>query len=293
MASLSSDKIAIGAATLVLLASAAAFGFLGYRHAQAPKGPPPTVSLSEAPYVPIAPDAPPVKIEPWQPPAAQTRGREWIYDVFTPPEIFYNARTKQFTVKPPSSLVDEEMNDVFGLELVAVRPEPFRLQLIGFAGDEAKRVGVFQDAKTGQVYTASTGFRVPKAGLVIRKFEVLSQPIRLGEGTTTRQRVATAVVHDEQSGRDTIITHRERVFTGTLSAFVAEPGETATREVRQGDTFKIGDASYRIESISLTPPVIEVTKEAPSLPEPLRQPLRPREIEAPEAPDAKGGGGAL
>ena len=90
------------------------------------------------------------------------------------------------------------------------------------------------------------------------------------------------MVRDEQAGRDVTLTHRERVYTGTLLAFVAAPGQSATREGRSGDSFKLGEATYRIERIEATPPSVEVLKEAASLSQPDRRILLPREPEAPE-----------
>jgi hypothetical protein len=229
-----------------------------------------------------------VKIETWAAPVAQSRGREWIYDAFTPPEIFYNARSKQFTVKPPSSLVDEDSQEAFGLELIAVRPEPFRLQLIGYAGGEGNWRGTFQNVLSGEVFLATAGRRVPNLGLTIKALDVRLQPVRIAESMTTNQRVATAVVREEKTGRDITLTHRERHFTGTVFAFVAEPGQTAAREVRSGDVFKIGDASYLVEKISTTPPSVEVVKESPALSQPDRRVLTPRETEEPERPNGGG-----
>ncbi len=285
MAAPSSDKVLIGVALLLALASAGAFGTLALKQGTGPAAPVPQVQLAEAPYVPTAPEAPPIKTETWGAPVAQTRGRDWIYDAFTPPEIFYNARTKQFTVKPPSSLLDEDQLEVFGLELIAVRPEPFRLQLIGFAGSERSAKGIFQNAGTGQVYVASAGLRVPQLDATVIRFDLSPQLIRSGESMATKQLVATAVVRDEKAKREVTLTNRERVFTGTLFAFVAATGESAAREVRTGDSFKLGEATYRIDNISITPPTIEVTKEAPTLTQPDRQILRPRETEEPERPD--------
>src|SRR5262245_56034292 len=124
MAATSSDKVLLGSAFAFAAVSAGVFATLVLRHTGAPSGPVPQVELANAPYTATAPDAPPVKMETWAPPVAQTRGREWIYDTFTPPEIFYNPRSKRFTVKPPSALLDDEGLDQFGIELVAVRPEP-------------------------------------------------------------------------------------------------------------------------------------------------------------------------
>jgi hypothetical protein len=99
---------------------------------------------------------------------------------------------------------------------------------------------------------------------------------------TTQQRVATAVIRDEKNNRDITLTHRERFFTGTVFAFVAETGQSAAREVRSGDTFKVGEATYRVDRIETTPPSVEITKEAPNLLQPDRRVLSPREVEAPE-----------
>ncbi len=290
MAAIPSEKLQLGAAVLLLLGSAAGFGYLAVRHQSDPREDMRQVQLAGAPYQPAAPEAPPVKTESWAPPSPQSRAREWIYDTFTPPEIFYNSRTRQFAVRPPSSLVEDEAGEAFGLELVAVRPEPFRLQLTGYVGDEGDWRGVFQNALSGEVFIAGGGRRVPNLALTIRSLEVRPQPVAVAESMTTRQRVATAVVRDERSGRDVTLTHRERVFTGTVFAFVAQPGQSAAREVRSGDTFKIGEAAYRVGRIETSPPTVEIIKESPSLTQPDRRVLTPRDPDLPEDASAPGSG---
>lgn len=282
MAAISSEKLYVGAALLLALASGAGFGVMAVRHQSAPGEAMRVAQLVEAPYGSTAPDAPPIKTETWAAPRAQNRGRDWVYDAFTPPEIFYNARSKQFTVRPPSSLIDEETTEAFGIELVTVRPEPFRLQIIGYVGQEGSWRGMFQNVLSGEVFLAGAGRRVPNLALAIKSLEVRPQPVAVAESMTTQQRVATAVVRDEKSGRDVTITHRERLFTGTVFAFIAETGQSAAREVRAGDSFKVGDATFRVDRIETTPPTIEITKEAPNLLQPDRRVLSPREAEVPD-----------
>lgn len=287
MAAPSSERVLLGAAAVLALASAAGFGWLIFTRTAAVATPLPRVELASSPYEPTAPEAPAVKTEMWQPPVAQSRGREWIYDAFTPPEIFYNVRSKQFAVKPPSSLLDEELLESFGLELVSVRPEPFRLQLIGYVGGEGTWRGTFQNAATGEVFLGFAGRRVVSLGVTIKSLDVSLQPIRVGDSTVVPQRVATAVVLDERAGREVKLTHRERFFTGAVSAFVAPPGETATREVREGDTFKIGETTYKVEAVKTEPPAVEITKESPTLSQPDRRVLLPRESETAEGAESE------
>jgi hypothetical protein len=284
-----SDKVFIGMGLLLALASAAVFGTMVWRHIGFPSGEVPTVELAAAGYEAKAPEAPAVRTETWAAPVAQSRGRDWIYDTFTPPEIFYNARSKQFTVRPPSSLVEEVVQEDFGIELVAVQPEPFRLQLIGYVGAGGSWKGTFLNGVTGEVFLAGAGRRVTGLGVTIKSLDVNLQPVRGGEGgMVTQQRVATAVVTDEKTGRDVVLTHRERHFTGMIFAFVAAPGDSASREVRTGDIFKLGEATYKIESVQMSPPSIEITKEAPSQALPDRRSLTPREAELPETPERPG-----
>lgn len=278
------EKILLATLFGVALASAGGFGLLAWRNTRAPRGPAARVTLSDAPYTPTATDAPAVKTDLWSQPVAQSRGRDWVYDAFTPPEIFYNARSKHFTVKPPLGANEEVPEEAFGLELVMVRPEPFRLQLIGYVGSEGDWRGTFQNLVTGEVFLAAAGRRVPNLALSIKALDVRAVDITLPQSMTTRQRVATAVIHDDRTKRDVTLTHRERQFTGGLSAFVAPAGEAGMREVREGETFKLGDASYRVGKISLAPPGIDVTKESPALAQPDRRTLTPRDADEPAVP---------
>jgi hypothetical protein len=280
----SKEKILLAASFALAVASAALFGALAWRNTRAPRGPAARVQLADTPYAPTVGEPPVVKTDIWNQPVAQSRGRDWVYDTFTPPEIFYNARSKHFTVKPPLGASDDAPEEPFGLELVSVRPEPFRLQLIGYAGGEGDWRGTFENLVSGEVFLAAAGRRVPNLALSIKRLDVQPVEIKIPESMTTRQRVATAVVHDERSGRDVTLTHRERHFTGGFSAFVAAPGDSATRELREGETFNVGDASYRIEKIQLAPPGVEVTKESPTLTQPDRRTLIPREADESAAP---------
>ena len=288
MAAQSREKSLIIGALALLLASAGAFGWLTWRQGGMATAPIAQVQLGETPYAAAVAEAGPVNTDTWNPPAAQTRGRDWVYDAFTPPEIFYNARSKQFTVKPPSGVVEGDPEEPFGLDLVSVRPEPFRLQLIGYFGEGASARGTFQNLLTGEVFLAAAGRRVPNLALTIKTLEIRTQPVALANSMTTQQRVATAVVRDERSNRDVTLTHRERQFTGTVSAFVAATGSNATREVRVGETFKLGEATYRIDRVQLTPPTVEVTKTAPDPAPPERRTLTPREPDAAEGAEPPG-----
>ena len=285
MAVFSPEKILFGVALAAALASAATFGTLAWRNTRPPRGAAAHVQLHDTPYAPSVADAPAVKTDTWDQPGPQSRGHDWVYDTFTPPEIYYRARSGHFTAKPPVGAGDEA-EEPFGLELVSVRPEPFRLQLIGYVGEEGNWRGTFENAISGEVFIAAAGRRVPDLALSIVSLDVRTVPVILPDSMPTQQRIATAVVRDERTGREVTLTHRERRLTGGLTALVAPPGDAAPRELRQGETFKLGAASYRIDKIQLAPPGAEVTKESPSLAQPDRRTLTPRESDPASLPAA-------
>lgn len=265
-----SPKILLIAATALLVVSSAVCGVLMWR-AQASS----TLSqpvLTAPAYVPVGVDAPGVKTTVWEAPSALARGRDWLYDLFTPPEIFYNTRTRQFAVSAPLT-GDEAAEAPFGLELVSVRPEPFRLQLIGYVGGVGQARGIFENRRTGEVFLAAAGYRVADLALEIKAFNVRAEAIVIPESTSFSQRVATARIHDVRAQRDLTLTQRERQFTGNVYGLVALDGEAAPREVLAGDTLKLGATTYHIERIVTDPATIEVTKTAPDLAAPVRRTL--------------------
>jgi hypothetical protein len=281
---LSRHHLLFVAAAAAALGSASFFLVLGARDLPAKETPPGQLAFSGSAYEPAFAAPPASRHETWDAPAAQPRGREWVYEVFTPPEIFYHAAARRFTVTPPAGAEDGALAEPFGLELVAVKPEPFRLQLIGYVGGEGNWRGTFENALTGEVFLAGAGRRVPELALTILSLEVGAQPVALPDSMTTRQRVATAVVRDERTGREVRLTHRERRLAETMSALVAPAGESPTREVRAGETVPLGAALFRIDRIQLSPPSIDVTKQSPQLAQPEHRTLVPREPDVGDAP---------
>jgi hypothetical protein len=185
---------------------------------------------------------------------------------------FHNARSRHFTVKPPLGAGEDVPEEPFGLEVVAVKPEPYRLQLIGYVGGEGDWRGTFQNVASGEVFLAAAGRRVANLAISIKELAVESVEVRVPESMPTRQRIATAVVHDEISGKDVILTHRERRFTGGWAVFVAQAGENSVREVREGESFKLGAASYRIEKIQLAPRAWRSPRNHPRSPSQIAEP---------------------
>ncbi len=208
----------------------------------------------------------------WSAPRALVRGPAWIYELFTPPELHYdegNGRWHVVERKPVGRIVAERVTDGMGLELIAVKPTLFPLQLVGHIGEPGNARGVFENMETGEVWLASAGDRLERLGLMIGDFKVGRQPVAGTEGMISGEWVAEAVIRDIDGGGFTMLTSRERVMGPRLLAQMrVVSGDGAEYEVGEGDRLSLGESSYRIESIQLMPPLVEVSlvSEADPLP---------------------------
>jgi len=236
-----------------------------------PTGAPPLVK-----HIPVAKDAPQVPTEEWQEPSAQKDGPKWIYEVFTSPRIYY--ADGQFIVDPPVPKVIPPPPP-FGVEFVQVKPDPFRLQLTGYVGQD----GIFLDVKNDDTIYGHAGLALPDLDLVVENFQVKDAPLEDMEPGDTPVMVPTgiAVVRDTKTGEKTTLTSQKRLMSGLPFALLKTSDGTLLAPMKAGDKFTVdgaGAGSFTIESVTENPPVITVTKAAqpPDLPEADTRPLTPQ-----------------
>lgn len=211
----------------------------------------------------------------WRKPSPQSSGAGWVYEIFTPPAVYYNRVARSFSVTPPGAR--GEGAAAFGLELLAVRQELFRLQLSGYFGEEGNWLAAFTVPGSPETLLARPGRSFAGLGLRLRDFAVRRVEVGRVGGQPVHEVAGFAVLVDERSGAEVILDSRTRAFTADYVAVVrsapAEPGEV--REVREGDTLSGGGVTYRIERIQGNPPEVVVSRREPGLPVPETVILRP------------------
>jgi hypothetical protein len=195
----------------------------------------------------------------WVEPAAQRRGPGWIYDLFTPPAVHYDQLSRTLTATPAPELVpadtDENPPD---LELLEVRREPFRLQLVGYAGGPGELRGIFLDMRRGETAIGRAGDHLAGSGLSVKRLAVTGGG-GFQSGAETGEPMAEATVADEATGNEVVLTSRGRCWSGTLLALVASrrtPG--FRRELREGGLFALDGASYYVKRIDADPPLVVI-----------------------------------
>ncbi len=276
---LTSEKILVGAALALAVGSFAWFGGPGASPGRSRRVAEAQPRPAFVPYAPAAEAPAGLASRMWHSPPAQARGTGWIYDVFTPPEIYYDARAGEFAIRPESSGTEARaLAAPAGIELVAVKRALFPLQLLGFVGGEGHVMGSFENIRTGEVFLAGACRKLPALGLAITNFTVQRRPVPIADGTTSSQWVGRAGVRDERTGRLTLLTTGERAHTDEWVAVVALPsdGDEAWHELRLGEELQGAGQTYRVEALGSDPPLARIIATSPSSSPPRRLSLAPR-----------------
>lgn len=211
----------------------------------------------------------------WSKPPAQSRGSDWLFEVFTPPVIIYNRVAQSFEVAsphPPAKPVAAEP----GLQLLSVKLEPYRLQLVGYFGKPGDYQAAFATPHSSETILAHPGHRFEPLGLILKSFDVRKVAIESGAPGPVYEVAALAVLQDEISGTEVVLDSRTRKLTDTPLAIFNVAGETdGARELHEGDIFSCDEAVYRVERIQLDPVEVVVARTSTSMPVPEMRALRP------------------
>lgn len=216
----------------------------------------------------------------WRRPVAQSSGAGWVYEVFTPPVIYYHAGAQAFAVTPPDVLVRGPAlaatgDAAFGLELLEVKREPYRLQLAGYFGAPGDYLGAFVSRLVPETLLGRAGRRFAQLELALLSLEIRKFNLAPDEPVPVYEMAAVAVVHDEQAKADVTLDSRAPTYTETPLAVLRLGVGVEAREYHEGDILREAAATYRIERIQLEPPEVVVARERPGLPHPELRILRP------------------
>ncbi len=184
----------------------------------------------------------------WGKPTPQ-RGANWIFDIFTPPVIYYDEDTETFTVTPPfPNAVPSE--DPFELQLIEVSRQPFRLQLVSYAGAIGNYLLTLENLESGRDIFCAPGDDLIGLGVGILDFkEKRLVAASTGEGSTEAfDLVGEAVVEDLKSGKSYRLRHNEITY---LDESIAEFRTLSGQQFKlsQGDSWSSEEATYQVNSI--------------------------------------------
>lgn len=280
MSAKTNDNVYLAAGGFALLATCV-WAFLqqsGISDFQAPVNAPTSGQL----YEPAPLSLPAAESQRWSAAPSQPAGENWLFDVFTPPIIYYNTETKRFTVTVPQLAVvrddgelpplPEPEPDSFGLTLLKVEQPLFRLQLVGWVGEGPNARGNFLNVLTGDVIFGTTGKKLPDLNLEIVSFSAERVRAKVEGGTDNIYTIAKAVVRDTLTDALISLDADARLPDGPLSVtFTKDNGQTI--QAKAGEILTVESFTYAVGELQLDPPSAVVTKSGGELPEPQTQTL--------------------
>lgn len=204
---------------------------------------------------------PSVEERAWEVPQPQPDGLEWLYDLFTPPTIYRQAGSDAFLASLPAVTMPAQSSRHSTFDLLEVRPALFRLQLVGFAGEAGNCLGLFENTLTTEHFLAGSDELISGLGLRIEHFRVVRPQDRNADerGATTGW-IAEALVRDEASGEEIMLTDRERTYHGEPSAVLGHHGASDERfTLQRGEEIECDGICYRVQAVQLAPPTVELT----------------------------------
>ncbi len=262
------DKILFGISLIILIG----FSIVFYQRSQQvieeleTDLPPPRVDN----VYELTPDTP-LELEPsfWSAPGPQSPGQAWVYDVFTPPSIYYNEADDRFVSEPPG--IEARDEEVLAVEFVEFRRAPFRIQLTGQAGSEGEYTLMFRNVETGRYYVTRLGRTLDEVDVEIIDFNIIREEVNGVVGRTSK-----AVILDQRSGEEVTLIQGETKYTDEPAIFVRTNEQPPrTINARLGEVFEVGEHTYRVEDFTLEPPEVILIKTSPDREEPERSSLSP------------------
>lgn len=212
--------------------------------------------------IPLEEKEAPQESRPWAAPVDQRESAGWIYDLFTPPEIFYDADANRFRVTPPTTAfaatIDADIARIgAGIRLVEVQRPEFPLQLIGFVGSGQDAAGLFQNAASGETFLGRDGMLVRGLNLLVEKFEVSLRPVLVPDSMTTDRLVATASVREQSTGDITNLTTLARSCGREAIAVVATENQSLIKtHLKVGDRIDLDGRSLSVKAVQVSPPTL-------------------------------------
>jgi hypothetical protein len=155
-----------------------------------------------------------------------------------------------------------EDSSSFGLELLEVRLEPFRLQLVGYFGGPGDYLAAFVSPSSPDTLLAREGHHFENLGLILKSFAVKNVAVDDIDPRPVFEAAAFAVLEDEKTGTAVVLDSRICKLTGTrLAIFHLVTENVQTSGLREGEKFSAEGSTYCIERIQLDPPEVVVARQ--------------------------------
>lgn len=192
-------------------------------------------------------------------PEAVEQSSGWLYEVFTPPQIFIDAEG-QFSIVPIRPPAPPEP---FGVYLADIQRNPYRLQLEGYIEEDTSDVNksllLFFDEEQRRQVRARPGDTTEEHEFEVTDFEI--ERIRTDDGGIDKR--ATATIYDQRRETEIELVHGERRFDAGVTVVIRSKEDSSVDvELTEAPTeFETPSGIYTLQEINLEESSVTIKKQ--------------------------------
>ena len=187
----------------------------------------------------------------WREPARQSWDEKAIFEVFTPPIVYYSRETNTFTLEPP--LHSEETENEFGVELVGFARRPYRLQFEGYVGEEGDYMVLLKEREMERGLRGRVNDHFSEEEFTILSFVINRNLIHPEEAGRTPYVVEDIElgVFDIREGRIYTLGKEPTYYPGVEAILRSTRAGSRNFQLREGAVMEVGDIILALRKIDL------------------------------------------
>ena len=194
----------------------------------------------------------------WPEPVAQSAGPEWIYDVFTPPEIYID-QAGNFV---PTGWKPAPPPIPFGVYLSDILRKAYRIQLEGYIeedrSDPSKSLLLFFDEEADKQVRVRPGNENVASEFKVNSFDIT----RLRDEDGNIEIEAKASILDSRTGKEVILAHGQRLYLEDVTVLIRsdEISDFSVELTESPSVFESPTGKYTLLEINLEESTVLVEK---------------------------------